>query len=151
MKHNRGFSLAEIMVSVGLLGVISLGVMQVMKESSKLKKTSSQNVNVDAVVTKIQNLIRNPDVCKSTLFNLDPTDTSATGTNGFISKIISYPNIANVQVYKGTDPQNIDANDLSDFWAFLEELPIFNPGVTQWVLSLKLFHVPPARPKIAFC
>lgn len=107
LKNSSGFTLVEIMISIGLLSMVGLGVMQTVKQSSRLGKAADQKISYDKVLTNLSDLMKNPKVCKSTLFGKKPTDTTFSGANGKITEIILLPSIDSVQAHLG-DPNRIE-------------------------------------------
>tara|TARA_R110000868_G_scaffold164359_12_gene396909 strand:- start:9745 stop:10623 length:879 start_codon:yes stop_codon:yes gene_type:complete len=63
----RGFSLAEGMVTAALLGVVSLAMLQGLKEDSKTKQLMRQEDEIQAVMSRIDELMKDSDSCFSTL------------------------------------------------------------------------------------
>lgn len=66
----KGFSLPEVMLAVGLMGGMSLLVTQVVKQTDQVKKSSQTNANTYDAVYEIQSLLRDPEACLRTLENM---------------------------------------------------------------------------------
>lgn len=65
-KNNQtGFSLIEIMISVGLLGLISLGVMELTKESNKFSMQQKAKLDESQLMGLLQNKLANKTVCEA--------------------------------------------------------------------------------------
>jgi len=64
--QNQGFSLAEIMVAAGMLGVLSLGVSQLMQNSAKTEKRLSQQVNLITLDSQIMDALLDTTACERT-------------------------------------------------------------------------------------
>lgn len=69
----KGFSLAEIMVALGILGVASLGVMKLMGSSMKTSKTIESNLEVTATINQIRGILANHNYCRETLKEKNPS------------------------------------------------------------------------------
>tara|TARA_R110002072_G_scaffold534_2_gene3528 strand:+ start:66175 stop:68412 length:2238 start_codon:yes stop_codon:yes gene_type:complete len=72
-RGERGFSLAEVMVAAGLLGVVSLGVMQVMQNISKGSKKMEQDAEKSSVSLTLNSVLKNQDNCAAWLGGLTVT------------------------------------------------------------------------------
>jgi hypothetical protein len=107
--NKRGFSLAEVMVGVGLMGVVSLGIMQIMKESRKVTKGTGEKIQIEEVTNQIYQLLRDPEVCRSTLFGKNPS-----GNGVKIDSIIKKSGILDIDVGGGATT-NIDASELAEY------------------------------------
>lgn len=59
----RGFSLPEILIGVGLMGGMSLLVTQVVKQTDQVKKSSETNTNSFAAFYEIQSLFKDKAAC----------------------------------------------------------------------------------------
>ncbi|WP_417335291.1 PulJ/GspJ family protein [Halobacteriovorax marinus] len=67
LLNSSGFSLAEIVVAAGMLGVVSLGVMQLMSNMSKGQKKLEQDSNVTSVALRAEQVLRRENNCSATL------------------------------------------------------------------------------------
>ncbi len=72
LKGNSGFSLAEVMVAAGMLGVLSLGVSQLMQNSAKTEKRLGQQVNMVSLQSEISSALSNQLACTRTFGGTDP-------------------------------------------------------------------------------
>ncbi len=54
LRGDKGFSLAEIMVAAGLLGVVSLGVMQMTTRMHKTQKNTAQKANANELLLNLE-------------------------------------------------------------------------------------------------
>ena len=77
-KNSDGFSLAEIMVAAGMLGVLSLGVMQVMKNMQRGSKRMKQDYEAQTIVAEVQKTLADRNACSASLGGLALTDTNFT-------------------------------------------------------------------------
>jgi len=71
-KDSSGFSLAEVMVAAGMLGVLSLGVSQLMQNSAKTEKRLGQQVNMVTLQSEISAALSNQLACTRTFGGTDP-------------------------------------------------------------------------------
>lgn len=97
------------MVGVGLMGMVSLGIMQIMKESRRVTKGSVERIQIEEVTNKIDRLFRDPEVCRSTLFGKNPN-----GDGEDITEIIKKRDILDIEVHEGATPE-IDGSEISEY------------------------------------
>ena len=57
IKNNKGFSIAEIMVALGIVGVIGLGVAGLIKQTNNLKRESQDDSAIDQAFKDIQTVL----------------------------------------------------------------------------------------------
>lgn len=74
-KNNRGFSLVELMIVVGMLGGLGLGVMNITKQSNKSSTKFQFDSDVTLTTNEINGILSNPAKCLTTL------GSTATPTN----------------------------------------------------------------------
>lgn len=88
-KQNNefGFTLAEVMVAAGLIGVLSVAVMNMMSNINRTSKRASQIFNVQQETQRITTLLTSGDACRNTLQNLD------LGTAPNFTTSVDVPNI----------------------------------------------------------
>lgn len=79
-SRESGFSLAEIMVAARLLGVVSLGVMQIMQNISKGSKKLEQDAEKSNVRNELYSLLSNKGICDAWLGGLTLTGNGNTGS-----------------------------------------------------------------------
>ncbi len=78
MKMNRkGFTLMELMVSVGLLGIVSLGVLQLMRMQSTLQINSQIDGDFAVLNTQIVSVLAAPQNCNANFYGRTTTSTYA--------------------------------------------------------------------------
>lgn len=65
--NQKGFSLVQIMIAMGLLGVISVGIMQVMKTGSKTQTTLETSFELTSVLGQIERNLTSPTACEATV------------------------------------------------------------------------------------
>lgn len=75
-NNQKGFSLIEVMVALGMLGIISLGTMQLMTNMTKGQKGMTFKSNIDQIVNEVKMAMRVEANCTETLAGLSP-DNSA--------------------------------------------------------------------------
>jgi prepilin-type N-terminal cleavage/methylation domain-containing protein len=64
--YQAGFSLVEIMIAVGLLGMISLGVLQLSKQATRVQKGTTQKFETTSIISLITNTLKDPKACENT-------------------------------------------------------------------------------------
>jgi hypothetical protein len=67
----------EVMIAAGLLGIVTIGVMQVTKNMTKSSKTDAQRVEFSQVTNQIQSLLRDEYSCEATLGGLNPAGSGS--------------------------------------------------------------------------
>ncbi|MCH2535389.1 MAG: prepilin-type N-terminal cleavage/methylation domain-containing protein [Bdellovibrionales bacterium] len=68
-SNNTGFTLIEVMVAVGLLSMVTMGLMFTSKMMLDIKKNNDQNFQVDSTISEISIALNKEPICTS--FNLD--------------------------------------------------------------------------------
>jgi prepilin-type N-terminal cleavage/methylation domain-containing protein len=71
-NNQKGFSLIEVMVALGMLGIISLGTMQLMTNMTKGQKGMTFKSNIDQIVNEVKMAMRVEANCTETLAGLSP-------------------------------------------------------------------------------
>lgn len=66
LRDMNGFSLAEIMVAAGILGMISLGVMQMTQNLQKNQKKFQYDAEINDFIMKLQMGLRDKSACERT-------------------------------------------------------------------------------------
>lgn len=64
----QGMSMVEIMMAVGMLSVVSIGVMQLSKNMNKTSRTATKNFDIEGVMREISQHMANLDNCSATVF-----------------------------------------------------------------------------------
>lgn len=67
LSNSSGFTLAEVVVAAGMLGVVSLGVMQLMTNMTKGQKKLEQDSNVSSISIRAEQTVRRENNCSATL------------------------------------------------------------------------------------
>jgi prepilin-type N-terminal cleavage/methylation domain-containing protein len=70
LLNSRGFTLAEVMVAAAMVGVVSLGVMQLMNNMTKGQKEFEQNAEMTQIVERIRSGLQDGDTCNYSLVAL---------------------------------------------------------------------------------
>lgn len=66
LGREKGFSLVEIMVAAGMLGVVSLGVMQMTKNMSSANKKIKQDFEAQTTISEVLKEITDAAACRNT-------------------------------------------------------------------------------------
>ena len=72
-RNTDGLSLAELMVSAGVLGVISLSVMQMTQNMSKNQKKFQYDTEINEFITRLQMGLRDKTACERTFIGASDT------------------------------------------------------------------------------
>ncbi len=72
----KGFSLVEVLVAAGMIGVIGLGVMSLTKQSTESAKTLEVNSEMVTVLNEIRAILSDPINCKKSLQGLGAASTA---------------------------------------------------------------------------
>lgn len=78
LLNNSGFSLVEVMLAAGLLGVVSVGTMQLMSNMNEGQRRAWQMIYTSDLISEVENALRNEDSCTDTLQNLAVSTTGGT-------------------------------------------------------------------------
>jgi type II secretory pathway pseudopilin PulG len=89
ISRGGGFSLAEVMVAVGVLGIVGLGTLAVVNNSFLVQRDISQNEDFDSISIQIQQTLSNQDACKIAFqgISYDPTKSQIVNPNMKISGV----------------------------------------------------------------
>jgi hypothetical protein len=97
MRNSEGFSLAEILVTIGLLSVVSLGVMRLTKNMNRSSNRFKQDFEAQQKIVKIQREINSSAVCEQSLagvtLNGDATTTPIPNIKDTIGNDIAAPGL----------------------------------------------------------
>ncbi|WP_127714909.1 tail fiber domain-containing protein [Halobacteriovorax sp. HLS] len=78
--NNKGFSLAEVVVAAGLLGVVSLGVMRLVDNMMKSQKTFETQSEVTLVTNGIAQTLTNEKACENTFTGINLAANTSVGS-----------------------------------------------------------------------
>lgn len=92
--NSKGFSLVEVMVAAGMIGVIGLGVMTLTKQSSESAKSLEVNAEMVTVLNEMRAILSDPTNCKKSFDGINAANT-ANAVNNLI-----YVNKAGTDVNK---------------------------------------------------
>lgn len=81
--NSKGFSLVEVLVAAGMVGVIGLGVMSLTKQSSESAKSLEVNTEMVTVLNEMRAILSDPTNCKKT-FDGKNAASSATPVDSLI-------------------------------------------------------------------
>lgn len=76
--NNRGFSLVSVMVAAGLLGGLSLALMQVMKNIRDGQSRANSAADEAEMMVSVRMVLDNPNYCKMSLAGEDPVGSPVT-------------------------------------------------------------------------
>lgn len=79
-NSQRGFSLLEIMVAVGVLGIITYGIVTFMKESGKQAASVASKTDFNSLVNELQGVFNNAASCMVALGEVKDPATGAVTT-----------------------------------------------------------------------
>jgi type II secretory pathway pseudopilin PulG len=99
LKGQQGFSLAEVMVAAGMLGVLSLGVTQLMQNSKKTEKRFGQQMNLYALDEEIRESLENSTACGRTFLGSDIMGAAPAALNTG-----AWTALPDNQIYNGVNP-----------------------------------------------
>lgn len=67
LRNKYGFSITEVLVAAGMLGVVSLGLMQMTGQQGKSQKKMRIDFNVTTLLYDLSAINKNQDACENTL------------------------------------------------------------------------------------
>lgn len=79
-RNESGFSLAEVMVAAGMLGGLSLAIMQITKNANKVSKSVGQSVEIMETSTQMAQAMRIEAACTQTLAGATVVDVDSLPT-----------------------------------------------------------------------
>src|SRR5690606_29641292 len=82
--NQKGFSLVEIMVAIGMLGALSLGVMKINELMTKTSRNMSQQLDAVQIASLVQPYLRNTSACQLSFRGRNLTTSQAVGANGIL-------------------------------------------------------------------
>lgn len=74
----HGFSIAEVMVAAGMLGIVSLGLMRMTEQSTKQQKKMRVDFNMNSLLYELNVVNKSSDACENTLTGLNLTGLPGT-------------------------------------------------------------------------
>lgn len=88
--NSKGFTLAEVVVAAGLIGILSVALTQVINLGNKSSKSMSQQLDIVQLTNRIQQVLRDKDSCRLTFANETLVDNDpATDANAFGGAIVN--------------------------------------------------------------
>lgn len=94
MKNQRGFSLVQTLVALGLSGGAALILMNIQKNASNIQTRLDVLSDVEQATRKIQHFLSSPKDCTDSLFDLSPD-----GTGSRVNKLIkTLPNSERIEI-----------------------------------------------------
>ncbi|WP_419172566.1 type II secretion system protein [Halobacteriovorax sp.] len=73
--RNRGFTLVEIMVAAGLIGILALALMRMTSTSMKTMKTASSTSEINQIVGEMRSMLATPTACENSFQGLNANDS----------------------------------------------------------------------------
>lgn len=67
MNNNKGMSLIEVLVAVGIMSIMSFFIMDMVSNQNKAIKTTQHSLDVNEVQNQVQRLMIDSETCKNTL------------------------------------------------------------------------------------
>ena len=97
IRYHQGFSLVEILITIGLTSGLALLGMQLSKNQSKSQRTIEANYEVASVLQQIKTILSKPENCESALQGLNP----GSGTPTVLKKEVnsSFENVYQVNTW----------------------------------------------------
>lgn len=81
LKNQAGFSLVQVLIAAGLIGVVSLGVAQLMVESSRVAKSNQTKIDQMVLVSKVSGILLTEKQCSDAIKN-QPYNNALASTKG---------------------------------------------------------------------
>ncbi|POB12989.1 tail fiber domain-containing protein [Halobacteriovorax sp. DA5] len=113
-SNQFGFTLAEVMVAAGLIGVLSLAVVNMMSNINRTSKRASQVFNVQQETQRITGILSNGDACKNTLQGIDIGNAPNYSTTQDVPAIkdANDDNIYTIGKELGAGPDTVNVNSM---------------------------------------
>ncbi len=97
--NKNGMSLISVMVSASIMAVISVGMMQMMQNQTKMVSKLTSDQGTLSVISEMSSILSDPINCALTLKNLDPT-------TGAPSKLVARVGAADVDKFEVSTAAN---------------------------------------------
>ena len=75
-RSEKGFTLAEIMVTAGIVAVLAVAIMRMNSMAQKTAKTTAQQLEATQVLSRVQQILQDPISCQKTFENATPQPTA---------------------------------------------------------------------------
>ena len=72
LRSENGFSLMELMVAAGLVGILSTGIFQTIQNATHVSYRGAQKVEIFQIIGQINSIFKNKEKCSQTLKGLNP-------------------------------------------------------------------------------
>jgi prepilin-type N-terminal cleavage/methylation domain-containing protein len=82
---NRGFSLIEMMIVMGIMSVVMFSIMQFTMTSVRTTKSLELNAELDQMMIQLQLTLKDPTVCANNIGNLSSNPFNPTSQNSSLS------------------------------------------------------------------
>ncbi len=69
LRTNRGFSLVQVLIAIGMTGILSAILMNLTEQQTKQQKKAVVDGEMNEVITQIRSILSNEDSCNATLVN----------------------------------------------------------------------------------
>ncbi|MGZ3789142.1 MAG: type II secretion system protein [Bacteriovorax sp.] len=86
LKDNKGFTLIEMLIAIGILGALSMWMMNLFTQQTKNEKTTAANMDIDAIGQEIRNIVADGNSCEKTFKGTAPNQLNAVTQ---INKVLS--------------------------------------------------------------
>jgi hypothetical protein len=119
----EGVSLIMVIGAMAMVGAVSVGVMQAFKSSTKLSKRASQELQFQRFAYRIESLLRDSEICRSTFYGVNPlgNGTDFFGGQQDIPAMVKRKDLETIKNWEGATP-DIDGDE----YTALQALPIEN-------------------------
>jgi len=72
LRKNKGFSLIELMVAVGISGIVSIGIMQMMLSTTKISTVNAKKIEVFQILNRMNSILNDSESCELNFKNKNP-------------------------------------------------------------------------------
>ena len=64
LNKNGGFSLVELMVAVGISGIVSIGIMQMMLSTTEISTVNAKKIEVFQILNRMNSILNDNQSCE---------------------------------------------------------------------------------------
>jgi prepilin-type N-terminal cleavage/methylation domain-containing protein len=111
--NQSGMSLMEVMVALGIMGVISVGVMKMNEETFKTQKTSETSITTSQILLNAQGILSSEENCnlnfKDFIVTRDESAFNTSGGNASLNSLFNPPTLNTVpenSLWRKSPPNN---------------------------------------------
>lgn len=116
-SNEKGVSIIQVLIAASMVSVVSLGVMEAFKQSTKTAKRAAVEQTTNQMLYELESFFRDSKICRATLFNKSPIGDNGTD----ISEVIKINGIEDLKSYEG-DSADIEPAEVTTYNSLLADI-----------------------------